>query len=277
MAPTELIPNEFVTSAIDNRIRPYTSGMRPHQESVATILLFTSDESNVKGVENVQANRDYLADLSTSVEGLVSEASKIGDVNPVVPNGKIPILTLDGTRDYYGVFNNFSLLKVAEDKSQIVKIHQHFGGEWNAFFFGSKPEMYRFDGFFIDSEEYPYYQEFMVAYEKYLAGRKCVENKMQMKIVYDGRIVDGYMLNIMTSTAAATPYMKQFTFTILVRSANWIRTNLIQRYNPGFGATVQEEGFNIMSNVERLRGLRREQANQSLEDDTTGQVSRAIQ
>ena len=271
--PNELVPNEFTTSLDDNRIRPYTTGMIRRRETLASIILLTSDENATKGVENSGRNKDYLSDLSTRVEALVSEASKIGTVNPVVPNGKIPMITLDGTHDYYGVFNNFSLLKVQEGHEQIVKIHQHFGGEWNAFFFGAKPEVYTFSGFFIDSEDYPYYQEFMVAYERYLAGRKCIENRMQMKIVFDGRMVDGYMLNITTSNSADTPFMKQFSFTVIVRSSHWLRTNMIPHYKSGFGQVVQDRGFNIMSNVERLRGLNRENANASQEEDTSGIVT----
>lgn len=243
------------------------------KETIASIILLTSDENATKGLGDNNPNKDYLADLSSRVEALVSEASKIGDVNPVVPNGKIPMLTLDDVHDYYGVFNNFSLTRVRESKDQIVKVHQHFGGEWNAFFFGAKPEVYTFEGFFIDSEDYPYYQEFMIAYDRYLAGRKCVENKMQMKIVYDGRIVDGFMLNITVANAADTPYMKQFSFTALVRSSHWLRTNLIPLINSTGSSHGQERGFNVMSNVARIRNLNRENALSSLEDDTSGVVS----
>jgi hypothetical protein len=145
-----------------------------------------------------------------------------------VPNGKAAILHLNPSEPYYGVFNNFSLLSVGESSDQIVKVHQNFSGNWSAFFMGRKPQIVTFSGFFMDSREYPYYQEFMVAYEKYLAGRKCVENRMRMKVLYDGKIVEGYILTISINTTADTIMMKQFSFSVLITAApRWIRFNIV--------------------------------------------------
>ena len=156
-----------------------------------------------------------------------------------------------GITQYYGLFNNFSLTGVNERKEQMVKVHMNFGGSWNAFFFGDKPTIYGFNGFFLDSEEYPYYQEFMTAYDNYLSGRKCIENKFQMLISYDGKITGGYILDISTGISAINPYMKSFSFTVLIASENWYRTNIVR------GVTNEMiSGMNYMSsNRARLSDL----------------------
>lgn len=272
----ERVPNEFLTSIDDNRIRPYTVGLIQRKETLASIILFTSDETTSKGPGEV--DKDYLADFSSRIQSLISEASLIGSIGvPELPNGKIPKIRLDGEHDYYGVFNNFSLMKVTEGHEQIVKVHQHFGGTWNAFFFGEKPRVYQFEGMFLDSEDYPYYQEFMVAYEEYLAGRKCIENKMQMKIMYDGRLIDGFMLNITTSHTAQTALTKAFSFTVLVRGDRWVRNNMYRANIDSQGRYIWDRGHNAMSNVHRLKALSDQSAIESQENDSSGNTVRTGQ
>lgn len=256
--PREVIPrlpNEFLNSPDDNRVRPYTNGLKQHNETIATILLYTAGQSSD---ETKELENDYLADLNQNVNDLIAGATSTDVVpSPDIPGGKIAMITLDNRElnNYYGVFNNFSLLSVQEMHGEIVKLHQNFSDGWNAFFFGEKPVIYQFSGIFIDSREYPYYQEFMVAYQKYLSGRKCIENNMQMKIMYDGRLVDGYMLSINVSRTAETPLTKAFTFSVLIRKSGWVRINLIPVYSPEAQGFRLEEQFNGMSNINRMNRL----------------------
>ena len=245
--------NEFVTSLNNNKIRPYTLGMKMHEETIATILLY-----NDRNAESTVLKEDYdlnfLNELNIKVKSLEPGKRNLSSDTPETPGGTIARFKLDGINDYYGVFNNFSLTNVAESSDEILKINVNFGAHWNAFFFGQQPKVYRFSGFFLDSKEYPYYQEFMVAYEKYLSGRKLIENRMMTKFVYDGRIVDGYMINLATSIAAEAPLVKNFQFSVLVKGSYWIRNNIITKNRDGanVGPMRNEEGLNLMSNRFRI-------------------------
>jgi len=249
------LPNEFLTSSIDNKVRPYTVGTTEHDGTVASIILYTTSQGFVS--DDALKTNDYLVDLSMSISELEAGAIS-GDVSspPSIPGGKVALISLDGKapNNYYGVFNNFSLINVREAHGEIVKLHQNFSNGWNAFFFGEKPAIYSFSGIFLDTKEYPYYQEFMIAYEKYLRGRRAVENNMQLKIIYDGKIIDGYMLNIETTTTGDSEQSKSFTFSVLVRKSNWIRINLMPIYSANAKGFINVAEFNGMRNAARLSG-----------------------
>jgi len=255
------LSNEFTDSQDDNKVRPYTSGLKRHEETLATIVVFKEDDVTLEDNDE----KDFLDPLqffsqikSVSADILegplrATHGQVITSGTPRTPSGSVTTLELDGTNPFYGIFNNFSLLSVQEANEQIVKLHVNFGSDWNAFFFGEKPRVYQFGGFFLDSPEYPYYQEFMVAYDKYLSGRKAIENKVQTTFIYDGRIVDGYMLDISTQHSAADQQIKNFTFTVLVRGSFWIRNNLISTKNEsGKKARLGEQSFNGLTNLYRL-------------------------
>lgn len=249
------LPNEFLASPDDNRIRPYTVGTTEHEGTVATIILYTTSQGFVS--DDALKTNDYLTDLSMNITDL--EVRSAGGDAPAssIPGGKVALISLDGKapNNYYGVFNNFSLINVREDHGEIVKLHQNFSDGWNAFFFGEKPAVYSFSGIFLDTKEYPYYQEFMVAYQKYLRGRRAIENNMQLKMIYDGKIIDGYMLNISTTSTGDVEQTKSFTFSILVRRSGWVRMNLMPIYSSNVGengAYINVNEFNGMRNASRL-------------------------
>lgn len=246
----QLLTSTFLSAVDDlsynNKLRPYTSGTTEHNDPIATIILY--NQSNIRGATAyINYATDYLNNLGAVVESLQS-----GVVDPLItgapenPNGDIPILTLDNTHAYYGVFNNFSLTGINESHEQITKVHMNFSARWNVFFFGNTPNIYQFRGVFIDTMEYPYYQEFMVAYEKYLSGRKCVENLMQTKILVSGQLIDGFLMNVSVVHNANTPTVKEFTFTMLVKGTSWIRINRIKN-----DQSFPEDVLNGLSNIGR--------------------------
>ena len=254
-------PNDMTQSGDDNSIRPWTNGYMEHNDPLATILLFT-DAGAAASLENNKIN--YLNNLSNSVKKLTTESVSNPQITTGIPDtygnidfsgtpdqtagGKIPVLKLDNRNYYYGVFNNFCLTGFTEMHDQIVKVHMNFSASWNAFFFGNSPNVYQFRGYFIDASDYPYYQEFMVAYDKYLSGRKAIENRLQTKLVVAGQIMDGYLLSVSVSHNANTTALKEFTFSMLVKGSSWIRTNIVKNFYYESGTTQ----FNGLSNSARL-------------------------
>lgn len=244
---------QALNSSLLENIRPYTTAATEHEDPIATIILYNQNSGSDLSTANSNLV-NYLKDFSKKVDDLMSDSinsSIIGD--PELPNGDIPILSLNSGDDYYGVFNNFSLTSMSESHDQITKVHMNFSARWNVFFFGDTPKMYQFRGVFIDSKEYPYYQEFLVAYEKYLSGRKCVENSMQTKLMVSGQIIDGYLLNVSVNHNANTPTLKEFSFTMLVKGTSWVRINTTHKGGIDEGLSGKnQEVFNGLSNLNRI-------------------------
>lgn len=244
---------QFFKNLDDNRIRPYGVGSTEHDDPIATIILYT--EGKGKDLSTPDTNLiSYMDNFTGTVDKLLSgsvNSSVIGA--PEIPNGEIPMLTLTSGNDYYGVFNNFSVTGMTESHDQITKVHMNFSARWNVFFFGNTPNTVQIRGVFLDTQEYPYYQEFMVAYEKYLCGRKCVENMMQTKLMISGQLIDGYLLSVNVTHNAMTPSLKEFTMTVLVKGVSWIRINYTHAGGIQSGFNGQDKlVLNGLSNLNRI-------------------------
>jgi len=243
--------------SFDSRLRPFGSGVIPHEKGLATLIIVTSGN----GTRNAETRnpKDYLNNFSNYIESISPEAP-VDDRNPVFSDGIVPDLKLDGSHTYYGVFNNISVVSFNEMSAEIVKVHQNFSGFWNAFFMGEQPKIFSFSGIFLDVANYPYYQEFMVAYRKWLAGTKCVENKARLKFVYDGKIIEGYLLGVNISATADAPYAKQFSFQFLVTNEGWLRVNRIPIEGSTYYNYSLEDAVGGLSNTHRIiRGLPQKQ------------------
>lgn len=246
--------NPFITSEdIDNNLRPYSQGFVEHDSCMASIILYTDSPSTNMPEKN---NVDYMGPSN------VAKVQTIGplpdtDANQLTTKS-LPsnIATFDDVSGnytpYVGIFNNFSLLQVAEAKDQIIKLHQNFGSSWNLFFFGDTPQIYTFRGVFLDTQEYPYYQEFMYMYDRCLKGRKCVELGYKMKLAYDGKVVSGYMLNIQTVLSGDTPHSKSFSFTVITNDEFWMRRNAVPNPSSNGGYVLEYNQMNKLGNAHRV-------------------------
>jgi len=178
----------------DSSFRPYSGGLTPINSGIATMVLVRNNGTKVTEELN-------------------------GSSIPVLP---------EIAQDFIGVFKNFSLTQYGEARQEALNIQRTFGREWVAFFFGEQPRSYQYSGHFLDYEEYPYYEQFIKAYDLYLRGTKCLENKMSLYISYDGRLVRGLMTNISTSKMSGPgipPGVVSFNFSILIMGDQWIRNS----------------------------------------------------
>jgi len=253
--------NRFFVSdeSPDNILRPYTVGIQEHPQSIATIILYSDELGSSPQTEQknyLDPNNRETVDSVSSEVGYQNNEISANRISMSIPNLGEILASRPSYYDfktnygaYFGIFNNFSLLQVEENKDQIAKIHQNFGSSWNMFFFGPTPDMYNFSGLFLDTQDYPYYHEFMLMYDNFLSGHKCVENKFKMKIVYDGKIVGGYLLRIRTASSAESPHIKTFSFTVIVTDEEYMRDNIQIAAD---GATVLGLGFNAINNAHRV-------------------------
>jgi len=236
---------------MDNLVRPFGRGMLSPSENISTILLYGGGKTEKVEPENTEQTKDFLNNLDTFIDQIASVGESVDDMSGVAKLSDGAFNGLDGTNDYYAVFNNFSIIAFTEGRSEIVKIHQNFGAHWNAFFFGEAPRVVSFNGHFIDTPDYPYYQEFMTAYDRYLCGRKAIENKMKMKMVFDGKLIGGYIIGVSLNASADMPRLKTFNFQVVVNSDQFVRRNVIFKNNAN-GTVVSVAVDNGMTNVARI-------------------------
>jgi hypothetical protein len=203
-------------------LRPYFDTFLPYDDMLATIII-TNKTEPAKSSTSI----DYFTSLKTAVN-TVDNGAIIDTKENVVPMGK------------RGVFRNFSLIGVNEANVEAVKISLNFGMGWNAYFFGEQPKVYSFSGVFLDTKNYPYYEEFMTYYRTHLSGSNVARKGYRFYIVYDSKILTGYMLGINVNSDSANYQNKTFNFQVLVDTENFFRTGLPA---PVEYQTTTESGF----------------------------------
>ena len=142
--------------------------------------------------------------LTTLQEGSSKAISKI--------NGQPAVLT------------NLLVTGISEQVQTIAKVAQHFGGNWNVFFFGTAPTMMTINGKLLDSPDAPHYEGFRTIFDSHLAGGKPEELDLKVVLVIDSRVITGYFMGCQFGSGAEMTKVKDFSFSLLVRSSRFIRT-----------------------------------------------------
>jgi len=109
----------------------------------------------------------------------------------------------------------FFLEQVSESREEKVQVIDTFG-EWVAFFFGRKPEVYSYSGTLLNAKNHDWKNEFQDNYDNYLRGSQAVKHRATMILQYDDVMVEGYMMNCSISQNAMADKSVPFQFTLLV-------------------------------------------------------------
>ena len=205
-APTSQTKNQQTNNSPDRIIRE-SQGYTPQD----------LQDVNIEGLNSYRPYTTRADDFEPTVATIILSGKG---------SGVIPLLP-DVGQNYLGIFKNFSLTNFNEGRQEEVNITKTFGREWVAFFYGENPRIYNYGGHFLDFKNYPYYEEFIKAYDNYLRGTKCIENEMELYLSYNGRLVRGLMTGIGTGKTSGVGVPKglvQFNFTILVLHDGWVGT-----------------------------------------------------
>lgn len=135
----------------------------------------------------------------------------------------------------------FFLEQVQESREEKVQVIDTFG-EWVAFFFGRRPEVYTYSGTLLNSKNHDWKNEFQENYDNFLRGSQAVKNHATMLLQYDDVVVEGYMMNCSISQAAVADNAVPFSFSLLVLNRSPLNPQLITylRYRRS-GATEAEK------------------------------------
>lgn len=142
----------------------------------------------------------------------------------------------------------FFLEQVNESREEKVQVIDTFG-EWVAFFFGRKPEVYTYSGTLLNAKNHDWKNEFQFNYDNYLRGSQAVKHRATMILQYDDVMVEGYMMNCSISQTAMSDKSVPFQFTLLVinrSSLNPIQA-LALRFQRTDATELEQQLFQTMS------------------------------
>lgn len=109
----------------------------------------------------------------------------------------------------------FFLEQVQENREEKVQVIDTFG-EWVAFFFGRKPEVYSYAGTLLNAKNHDWKNEFQINYDQFLRGSQAVKHKATVFLHYDDVIVEGFILNSSIQMVASADGAVPFSFNMLV-------------------------------------------------------------
>lgn len=147
----------------------------------------------------------------------------------------------------------FFLENVIENREEKVQVVDTFG-EWIAFFFGRRPEVYSYSGMLLNAKNHNWKDEFQENYDNFLRGSKAVEFGATMFLQYDDVMVEGFMLNCNLQMNAALDKGVPFSFNLLViaRSPLNPRALMAARFARSGGSTAEQQLFQNMQQALKL-------------------------
>ncbi len=112
----------------------------------------------------------------------------------------------------------FLLSSVTENKQEKVQTLPLNGDNYVATFFGESPTIYSFGGILYNTHYARWREIFSILYSKAFRGSAIAKHRQLLHLVYDNKLVSGWMLNLSQSLSAATDTMSNFQFQLLVRT-----------------------------------------------------------
>lgn len=123
------------------------------------------------------------------------------------------------------VYTKFILQSVQESHFEKYQIVETFN-DFYVFMFGERPPIYNFSGTLINSQNINWVQDFMLLYETFFRGTRCVEANAEVRLTYGGRSIAGYILNVSSQTSAAIEEGVPFSFQMLVTKRSYLGLSL---------------------------------------------------
>jgi hypothetical protein len=255
--------NIFLTDAFNDRATVMTKGVLDGAGVPATIDGFRNDDSyrqsrhlllnsdpasrgTVRGEENLRENSlaRQLAEKTDQPATIRLIRRRKPEELDDIPAGEVrmPWVNLIPPN------TKFFLEQVNEAREEKVQVIDTFG-EWVAFFFGRKPEVYSYSGTLLNAKNHDWKNEFQFNYDNYLRGSQAVKHRATMVLQYDDVMVEGYMMNCVISQSAMADKSVPFQFTLLVinRSSMNPLQALALRFQRQDATELEQQLFNTLS------------------------------
>ena len=152
---------------------------------------------------------------------------------------EIPGITLEESGAYVG----FLLSSVTESRREKVQAMPLQGDNYLATFYGESPRSYSFSGIFYNTRNANWRDIFTKLYDFLFRGSACAKNRTLTQVVYDNRIVSGWLTDLNQTLDASNEQMASFGFSMLVRQEVILTDAARLNYNNAYftGATQSFE------------------------------------
>jgi hypothetical protein len=186
------------------------------------------------------------------LRGLELKEDTYAYVKLVKANGEsIELVDSSSETGYSKEYSNFILQSVQESRMERQQIVETFGDTY-LFLFGESPRMLQVSAILVNSFDFNWKAEFDYNYENYLRGTKSLEKGARTYLFYDENVVEGYIINAVTSYDSQMPQQVQLQFQFFVtnrRNISFIKTdgNFPIRSSavvPAGGSLTKEMDFN---------------------------------
>jgi hypothetical protein len=112
-------------------------------------------------------------------------------------------------------FTKFFLQSVQEGHTERSQVVETFG-DFYVFFYGERPPVYTFTGTLMNTKAANWYGDFQYYYENFLRGTRSVESQAVIQLTYQGRQIEGFILNSQSNTNAELQNGASISFQVLV-------------------------------------------------------------
>ena len=116
----------------------------------------------------------------------------------------------------------FLLTSATESRSEKVQTQPLHGDNYTTVFYGENPRTYSYSGVLYNLKTARWRDLFDILYENVFRGSKVSETGSLVQLMYDDRVVTGWMTGLSQSIEAVNETVGQFSFNLLVRRSDII-------------------------------------------------------
>ena len=151
---------------------------------------------NSKDVNNIslQDKTDVIANIRI-IQQVINDNSPVKDMIPRYTRMFIESMSTS-KNEYYQLIKTFDSFKT--------------------FFFGSQPQIARFQGTLFNAINQDWYNDFVYNYTNYMSGTKCVEQNAKAYIQLEDELFEGYIIDPVFNKNAMNSKGVPFSFTMIV-------------------------------------------------------------
>ncbi len=157
--------------------------------------------------------------------------------------------------------NHFMLTSVQESRQEKSQIIETFGLP-SFFFFGERTKVYHFSGTLIETSTTMTKQasgknlwgtNIIDLYDRKLRGSKLAENNEEVVLTFKNYRLFGYIINLNLKHDANSPKTAGFSFSMIVRKHDFIKPDLIDKYDIFLSGATDEERASVASDLDDLK------------------------
>ena len=226
-ADADSVTDEYYRRTRVTRKTSIEDGVQERRNSLSLARQIATKNDQEAVIRLMARDRNYRADQSKG-------AKKANPLKNVIPP-----------------YTKFFLESVSESRVEKAQVIETFG-EFVAFFFGRRPEVYQFGGRLLNTKIHDWKNDFQEVYDNFLRGTKAVENGATVFIQYDDVVAEGFLMNCNVEYSGIANNECPFNFSMIVTNRAPINqlARLRERRSRGIFSDAEQQ---LLNSLESLR------------------------